>query len=150
VLLWLWYRTATTAPIRPLAWELPYTVGVALKRQKQLWILFLQWLECYSDYILLVEFGEFVVVEESINFFKVVDNKCEVVWIILFSGCRNYIDIPYFIFLTSFLVLVICVFFWFLCLARGVINFPEFFKESPFCFFLLIPYFQFNWFLLFF
>ena len=33
-LLWLWYRLATIAPIRPLAWEPPYTVGVALKKAK--------------------------------------------------------------------------------------------------------------------
>ena len=32
--LWLWCRLATTAPIPPLAWELSYAVGVALKRQK--------------------------------------------------------------------------------------------------------------------
>ena len=34
-LLWLWLRLAATAPIRPLAWEPLYAVGVALKRQKQ-------------------------------------------------------------------------------------------------------------------
>ena len=33
-LLWLWYRPAAAAPIQPLTWELPYTEGVALKRQK--------------------------------------------------------------------------------------------------------------------
>ena len=33
-LLWLWRRPAATALIRPLAWELPYAEGVALKRQK--------------------------------------------------------------------------------------------------------------------
>ena len=33
-LLWLWRRPAATAPIQPLAWEPPYTVGVALKRQE--------------------------------------------------------------------------------------------------------------------
>ena len=33
VLLWLWGRPAATAPIRPLAWEPPYAMGVALKRQ---------------------------------------------------------------------------------------------------------------------
>ena len=33
-LLWLWYTLATVAPIRPLAWELPYGVGVALKSNK--------------------------------------------------------------------------------------------------------------------
>ena len=34
VLLWLWCRPAAVALIRPLAWEPPYTAGVALKRQK--------------------------------------------------------------------------------------------------------------------
>ena len=33
-LLWLWRRPAATAPIRPLAWEPPHAMGVALKRQK--------------------------------------------------------------------------------------------------------------------
>ena len=31
-LLWLWYRPAAAAPILPLAWELPYAAGVALKK----------------------------------------------------------------------------------------------------------------------
>ena len=35
VLLWLWCRPAAIAPIRPLAWEFPYTAGEALKRQKK-------------------------------------------------------------------------------------------------------------------
>ena len=34
VLLWLWYRPAATVPIQPLAWEPPYAMGAALKRQK--------------------------------------------------------------------------------------------------------------------
>ena len=34
VLLWLWHRPAATAPIRPLAWEPLYAVGVALEWQK--------------------------------------------------------------------------------------------------------------------
>ena len=34
-LLWLWPRSAATAPIGPLAWEPPYTVGAALKRTKK-------------------------------------------------------------------------------------------------------------------
>ena len=33
-LLWLWYRLAATAPIRPLAWEPPHAKGVALKKPK--------------------------------------------------------------------------------------------------------------------
>ena len=34
-LLWLWYRPAAAAPIRPLAWERPYASGAALKWQKK-------------------------------------------------------------------------------------------------------------------
>ena len=33
-LLRLWHRPAATAPIRPLAYEPPYALGAALKRQK--------------------------------------------------------------------------------------------------------------------
>ena len=35
VLLWLWCRLATAAPIGPLAWEPAYAEGVALKRRKK-------------------------------------------------------------------------------------------------------------------
>ena len=31
-LLWLWFKPASTALIRPLAWELPFAAGVALKK----------------------------------------------------------------------------------------------------------------------
>ena len=34
-LLWLWHRLAAVAPIAPLAWEPPYAVHAALKRQKE-------------------------------------------------------------------------------------------------------------------
>ena len=34
-LLWLWCRLAATALIGPLAWVLPYAVGMALKRPKK-------------------------------------------------------------------------------------------------------------------
>ena len=34
-LLWLWYRPAAIAPIQPLAWELQYAKGAAIKRQKK-------------------------------------------------------------------------------------------------------------------
>ena len=34
-LLWLWCRLATTAPVRPRAWELPYAEGVALEKTKK-------------------------------------------------------------------------------------------------------------------
>ena len=33
-LLWLWCRLAAVAPVKPLAWEPTYAMGVALKRQK--------------------------------------------------------------------------------------------------------------------
>ena len=32
-LLWLWHRPAAVAPIRPLAWQLLYAMGVALKKK---------------------------------------------------------------------------------------------------------------------
>ena len=35
VLLWLWHRPSAIAPIRPLAWEPPYAVGVALEKTKK-------------------------------------------------------------------------------------------------------------------
>ena len=49
-LAWLWHTLVATAPIGPLAWEPPYAVGAALKRQKtkkkcpiqRLWLNFLQ------------------------------------------------------------------------------------------------------------
>ena len=34
-MLWLWHRLAATAPIGFLAWEFPYAMGAALKRQKR-------------------------------------------------------------------------------------------------------------------
>ena len=34
-LLWLWGRPAAVALIQPLAWEFPYAMGTALKRQKK-------------------------------------------------------------------------------------------------------------------
>ena len=34
-LLWLWHRPAGVTPIRPLAWEPPYAVGMALKSKKR-------------------------------------------------------------------------------------------------------------------
>ena len=35
VLLWLWCRLAAIALIRPLAWEFPYALGVAVKRKEK-------------------------------------------------------------------------------------------------------------------
>ena len=35
VLLWFWRRLAATAPIRPLAWEPPYAMGVALEETQK-------------------------------------------------------------------------------------------------------------------
>jgi len=37
VLLWLWGRPVATAPIRPLAWELPCAAGVALENTKKIY-----------------------------------------------------------------------------------------------------------------
>ena len=34
-LLWLWHLLTATAPIWPLAWELPYVLGADLKREKK-------------------------------------------------------------------------------------------------------------------
>ena len=34
-MLWPWCRPAAVAPIWPLAWELPYAVGAALKRKRK-------------------------------------------------------------------------------------------------------------------
>ena len=34
-LLWLWRKQAAVAPIGPLAWELPYATGTALKSKKK-------------------------------------------------------------------------------------------------------------------
>ena len=33
--LWLWYRPTAAALIQPLAWELSYTAGAALKKKKK-------------------------------------------------------------------------------------------------------------------
>ena len=33
--LWLWCRLAAAAPIQPLAWEIPYATGAALKRKSK-------------------------------------------------------------------------------------------------------------------
>ena len=34
-LLWLWHRLAAIVTIRPLAWEPPYAMGVALEKAKK-------------------------------------------------------------------------------------------------------------------
>ena len=34
-LLWLWCRPSATVPIRPLAWEIPYAMGAALKKRQK-------------------------------------------------------------------------------------------------------------------
>ena len=34
-LLWLWCRSAATAPIRPLAWESPCAAGAAVEKAKR-------------------------------------------------------------------------------------------------------------------
>ena len=38
MLLWLWYRQAAAAPIQPLAWEILYAAGAAIKRKKKEYI----------------------------------------------------------------------------------------------------------------
>ena len=35
ILLWLWYRPAAVALIKPLVWDLPNAAGVALKKEKK-------------------------------------------------------------------------------------------------------------------
>ena len=35
VLLWLWCRPAAAVPTRPLAWELPSSMGAALRKKKK-------------------------------------------------------------------------------------------------------------------
>ena len=34
-ILWLWCTPAVAGPIPPLAWELPYAAGMALKKEKR-------------------------------------------------------------------------------------------------------------------
>ena len=34
-LLWLWHKPAATAPIRPLAWDVPYAASAALKSKER-------------------------------------------------------------------------------------------------------------------
>ena len=47
-MLWLWLRSAAVALIQPLAWELPYATGEALKRKNKV----------SEDEIMLDELGE--------------------------------------------------------------------------------------------
>ena len=53
VLLWLWCRLAATAPIQPLAWELPYATGVALKSKKTKTTLHFQFQGHFRTYMML-------------------------------------------------------------------------------------------------
>ena len=46
VLLWLWRRPAAVAPIGPLAWELPYAAGAAVKSKKKTKIRATTMVEC--------------------------------------------------------------------------------------------------------
>ena len=48
-LLWLWHGLAAVAPIRPLAWELPYGVGAAVKNKKNN-IILIYITECYFTF----------------------------------------------------------------------------------------------------
>ena len=47
--LWLWYRPAAAASIKSLPWELPYAMGVALKRQKKKYQLFFSTFSLFSS-----------------------------------------------------------------------------------------------------
>ena len=50
-LLWLWLRPAAVALIRPLGWEPPYAVGMALEMQKDKKKVDLVWFEyCNSGF----------------------------------------------------------------------------------------------------
>ena len=51
-LLWMWHRPAAIALIEPLAWELPYATGVALKRKIKKYVKFLKYsmhMEVYGN-----------------------------------------------------------------------------------------------------
>ena len=41
-LLWLWHRLTATSLIQPLAWELPYATGAALKKKKKMTKLYIE------------------------------------------------------------------------------------------------------------
>ena len=56
-LLWLWYRLAATAVIRPLAWETPYAVGAALKRQKDKKKIIMFLIFCFSRKVVMNSFS---------------------------------------------------------------------------------------------
>ena len=53
-LLWLWYRPAAVALIRPLAWETPYAAGAALKVKKQKDLVYVYMLSCIIYHIYVV------------------------------------------------------------------------------------------------
>ena len=53
-LLWLWRRSAAVALIRPLAWELPYAEGVALKKKKKMKRQIKVWEKIFANYKELV------------------------------------------------------------------------------------------------
>ena len=38
--LWLWHCLAAVAPVEPLAWELPYAMGTALKKEKNFFFIY--------------------------------------------------------------------------------------------------------------
>ena len=61
-LLWLWHRLAATAPNGLLAWELPYALDSALKRQKDHKKISLK---SFSQYLYPI----FLSSEESAHFF---------------------------------------------------------------------------------
>ena len=53
-LLWLWCRPAAAAPIRPLAWELPYAMGRALKKKKKKDTQKIKSIQKYTETFLIV------------------------------------------------------------------------------------------------
>ena len=80
-LLWLWYRPAATALIRPLAWELPYATGATLekagktkkrKKEKKLYALmktlYTENVKFYFYYYPM-KFITFTVVHKKVNFY---------------------------------------------------------------------------------
>ena len=63
-LLWLWYRQAAAALIRPLGWELPYAASAALKSKKK---FFEKW-----GFIIAGSHGQFLI-KKWHNLYKVND-----------------------------------------------------------------------------
>ena len=107
-LLWLWYRSAAVAPIGPLAWELPYASGVALKSKKQT-----QKIKICLKYAII--WHTMVYNTRMSPFSKVVlkDSTYYIVQIKSSTPWRNYPHlIPVFTFLNIFLSFLLLFFFF--------------------------------------